>query len=69
MEWLSERMGENAEQRDDPDLGPLRVLYDIDGDVPVEEHELDHLRGYRDSGRSGSATPPSSSSSSTSTAS
>ena len=24
-------------------------LYDIDGNVPGEEHELDHLRGYRDS--------------------
>jgi GH15 family glucan-1,4-alpha-glucosidase len=49
MEWLSERMGENAEQRGDPDLGPLRVLYDIDGNVPGGEAELSHLRGYRDS--------------------
>ena len=49
MEWLSERMGTTDESVDDPDLGPLRVLYTIDGEVPVEEHELDHLRGYRDS--------------------
>jgi len=46
MEWLSERMGEGV---DDPELGPLRVLYTIDGEVPVEEHELEHLSGYRGS--------------------
>ncbi len=46
MGWLSERMGETRD--DDEELGPLRVLYDIDGRVP-EEVELDHLRGYRDS--------------------
>ncbi|MCW2847057.1 MAG: glucoamylase [Marmoricola sp.] len=46
MRWLSERMGE--ERDNDSELGPLRVLYDIDGQVP-EEVELDHLRGYRDS--------------------
>jgi len=45
MRWLSERMGE---QHEDDDLGPLRVLYDIDGDVP-EEVELEHLGGYRGS--------------------
>lgn len=45
--WLSERIG--RERRADHDLGPLRVLYDIDGEVPGEEVELDHLRGYRDS--------------------
>jgi GH15 family glucan-1,4-alpha-glucosidase len=45
--WLSERLGE--ERDDEADLGPLRVLYDIDGAVPVQEHELDHLAGYRDS--------------------
>ncbi len=45
--WLSERLGE---ERDDAEtLGPLRVLYDIDGSVPVEEHALDHLSGYADS--------------------
>jgi len=47
MEWLSERLGDPDEG--DDELGPLRVLYDIDGNVPHEEHELDHLRGYRDS--------------------
>ncbi|MDN4161865.1 glycoside hydrolase family 15 protein [Nocardioides abyssi] len=46
MAWLSERMGEDADV--DDELGPLRVAYDIDGNVP-EEHELGHLRGYRDS--------------------
>nr|WP_272917513.1 glycoside hydrolase family 15 protein [Nocardioides flavescens] len=47
MEWLSERLGDRDDF--DDELGPLRVLYDIDGNVPHEEHELDHLRGYRDS--------------------
>lgn len=46
VEWLSERMG-SPESTDD-DLGPLRVVYDIDGDLP-HESELDHLRGYADS--------------------
>ncbi|TPG29804.1 glycoside hydrolase family 15 protein [Mycolicibacterium hodleri] len=45
--WLSERLG--RERRADHGLGPLRVLYDIDGNRPTEEVELDHLRGYRDS--------------------
>lgn len=44
VRWLSERLGETA----DHDLGPLRVLYDIDGGTP-EEIELDHLTGYADS--------------------
>ncbi|WP_197377143.1 glycoside hydrolase family 15 protein [Mycolicibacterium baixiangningiae] len=47
IRWLSERLG----QRDcasDGRLGPLRVLYDIDGNLP-DEVELPHLRGYRDS--------------------
>lgn len=42
--WLSERLGEDRE--DAERLGPLRVLYDIDGNVPVQEHALDHLAGY-----------------------
>ncbi len=48
MAWLSERMGENADHADGegPDLGPLRNLYDIDGHVPDEEIELDHLEGF-----------------------
>lgn len=45
--WLSERLGEERVQNDG--VGPLRVLYDIDGKRPVEEVELGHLRGYRDS--------------------
>jgi GH15 family glucan-1,4-alpha-glucosidase len=52
MRWLSERMGDpqngSHEGSDGQDLGPLRVLYTIDGDLP-HESELDHLRGYRDS--------------------
>lgn len=46
VEWLSERMG--APESEDEDLGPLRVVYDIDGNLP-HESELDHLRGYADS--------------------
>jgi GH15 family glucan-1,4-alpha-glucosidase len=45
--WLSERLGQERRQKNG--LGPLRVLYDIDGNRPTEEVELDHLRGYRDS--------------------
>ncbi|MGA5461994.1 glycoside hydrolase family 15 protein [Mycobacterium sp. NPDC050041] len=50
IRWLSERMGRHHETggADDQRLGPLRVLYDIDGNLP-EEVELDHLSGYRDS--------------------
>ena len=47
MEWLSQRLGDGQDETHG--LGPLRVLYDIDGDVPKAEVELDHLRGYRDS--------------------
>ncbi len=46
MVWLSERLGEDK----DHGLGPLRVLYDIDGNQPQDEVVLDHLTGYRDSG-------------------
>jgi GH15 family glucan-1,4-alpha-glucosidase len=49
MAWLSRRLGERTESDDGSDLGPLRVLYDIDGKVPDAEYELDHLRGYLDS--------------------
>lgn len=45
--WLSERMGER-DGDEDRRLGPLRVLYDIDGHMP-EERELDHLAGHRGS--------------------
>ena len=47
VRWLSERLGEH--HADDADLGPLRVLYDIDGHVPDAEVELDHLAGHLDS--------------------
>lgn len=46
--WLSKRLG-RGDRDDDAGLGPLRVLYDIDGNPPVDEVELDHLSGYRDS--------------------
>lgn len=52
MTWLSQRLGaayDDDGNLESDELGPLRVLYDIDGNVPVTEHELDHLRGYRDS--------------------
>ncbi len=45
--WLSERLGH--ERDGDQGLGPLRVLYNIDGNLPDEEVELDHLSGHRDS--------------------
>ncbi len=48
MRWLSERMGERHDD-DGRGLGPLRNLYDLDGRVPDEERELEHLRGYADS--------------------
>ncbi|RYB92079.1 glycoside hydrolase family 15 protein [Nocardioides oleivorans] len=47
VRWLSERMGDSSGV-DEGDLGPLRVMYDLDGEVP-HERELDHLAGYRDS--------------------
>ncbi|SPM39466.1 Glucoamylase (glucan-1,4-alpha-glucosidase), GH15 family [Mycobacterium numidiamassiliense] len=45
--WLSERLGH--ERDGDQGLGPLRVLYNIDGNLPDKEVELDHLSGHRDS--------------------
>ncbi len=47
MGWLSDRLAAHGEM--DAELGPLRVLYTIDGEVPESESELDGLRGYRDS--------------------
>jgi GH15 family glucan-1,4-alpha-glucosidase len=46
MVWLSERLGHD----EDNGLGPLRVMYDIDGRPPADEVVLDHLSGYRGSG-------------------
>ncbi|OHU63614.1 glycoside hydrolase family 15 protein [Mycobacteroides chelonae] len=50
IRWLSERMGsaDKSGHTDDRRLGPLRVLYDIDGNLP-QESELDHLSGHRNS--------------------
>jgi GH15 family glucan-1,4-alpha-glucosidase len=47
VRFLSERLGEAADGPDD-ELGPLRVMYDLDGGLP-HERDLDHLAGYRDS--------------------
>ena len=44
IRWLSERLGEQDPGADG--LGPLRVFYDLDGNVPDDEVELDHLAGY-----------------------
>ena len=52
VQWLSARLEERADEPDEgseQELGPLRVLYDIDGRVPDAERELDHLSGYRGS--------------------
>jgi GH15 family glucan-1,4-alpha-glucosidase len=46
MVWLSERLGHD----EDHGLGPLRVMYDIDGRPPADEVVLEHLSGYRGSG-------------------
>ena len=43
--WLTDRVTEDH----DGELGPLRVLYTIDGDSDLVEEELDHLSGYRGS--------------------
>ncbi|ANW65429.1 glucoamylase [Mycobacterium sp. djl-10] len=54
VRWLSERLGQEGRgggkgPADGADLGPLRVLYDIDGNLPQTEFTLDHFSGYRDS--------------------
>ena len=53
VHWLSLRIGDpeaaGTTASDGTDIGPLRVLYDIDGNVPATERTLDHLRGHRDS--------------------
>ena len=46
VRWLSERLGRDG---NDAELGPLRVLYDIDGNRPETEFTLDHFSGYRNS--------------------
>jgi GH15 family glucan-1,4-alpha-glucosidase len=46
--WLEDRL-EDQQPEGEGDLGPLRVLYDIDGQIPDTERSLDDLAGYRDS--------------------
>lgn len=48
VRFLSERLGEAADGEETERLGPLRVLYDLDGGTP-HERELDHLAGHRGS--------------------
>lgn len=49
VRFLSERLGQAADDGvDTEELGPLRVLYDLDGAIP-HERELDHLAGHRGS--------------------
>ncbi|MCQ8240255.1 glycoside hydrolase family 15 protein [Acetobacteraceae bacterium KSS12] len=43
MHWLSDRGGQTTAD------GTLQIMYGIDGHSKLEEFELPHLRGYRDS--------------------
>ena len=45
MQWLEERVKE----KDSP-TGPLQIMYRLDGSPDLEEFELPHLEGYRQSG-------------------
>ncbi|AZG47777.1 glycoside hydrolase family 15 protein [Gordonia insulae] len=45
MEWLTCRFDNDA----DDDIGPLRLMYTLDGDPPPPETVLDHWEGYRGS--------------------
>lgn len=47
IEWLSKRLGRCEREQDG--LGPLRVLYDIDGNEPPPETRIEDFRGYLDS--------------------
>ncbi len=52
MGWLTDRFceaGETPQGGIGGEWGPLRVMYTIDGDSELTEHELDHLAGHRDS--------------------
>ena len=44
MEWMRERFREPPGE-----LGPLQIMYGIDGRAELEEEVLDHLEGYRGS--------------------
>jgi GH15 family glucan-1,4-alpha-glucosidase len=43
--WLSDRVHQQAGSSS----GPLKIMYRIDGSSDLDEEELDHLAGYRDS--------------------
>nr|WP_064569984.1 glycoside hydrolase family 15 protein [Gordonia sp. LAM0048] len=45
MDWLTCRFDDGADESGD--LGPLRLMYTLDGDPPPKETELDHWEGYR----------------------
>ena len=47
--WLTDRFPARRPAPKDGERGPLRVLYSIDGHDDLDEHELDHLEGYRGS--------------------
>ncbi len=42
--WLAEQVG-----RSDDAVRPMQIMYGIDGRTSLDEFQLDHLRGYRDS--------------------
>ncbi len=65
--WLSERMGQR-DGADDRRLGPLRVLYDIDGNLPGGARTRPPGAATATPGRCASATQRSSNFNSTSTA-
>jgi GH15 family glucan-1,4-alpha-glucosidase len=45
LTWLKDRAGERAGDGS----GPLKIMYRIDGSPDLDEEELGHLSGYRDS--------------------
>ena len=42
--WLAKQVG-----RSDDAVRPMQIMYGLDGRTDLEEFQLDHLRGYRDS--------------------
>lgn len=49
VQWLDARYHESVENDGDSPNGPLQVVYRIDGGRELEEIELDHLAGYKNS--------------------
>lgn len=49
VQWLDARYHESMQRRGDSPNGPLQVVYRVDGGRELEEIELDHLAGYRNS--------------------